>query len=121
VDLIACEDTRAFAQAASIHFGIRSLSRATNDFNEKRKKRRCWRCGIEKGLSVALISDAGTPAVSRSGLPAGTSLQGKGIAVVAIPGPPLPIAALSASGLPTNEFLFVGFLPVKERGAPGNL
>src|SRR5205823_9949763 len=69
---------------------------------------------IAAGLKVALVSDAGTPAVSDPGYRLVRACREQGIAVVAIPGASAAITALAASGLPSDEFLFVGFLPSKK-------
>lgn len=112
VDLIAAEDTR-HSQKLLNHLNIVTPLIALHDFNEKE------RCDlildkVIHGKKVALISDAGTPLISDPGyLLVHKALQ-KGVAVSPVPGPSAVIAALSVSGLPTNHFVFEGFLPVKK-------
>src|SRR5579884_3979123 len=113
VDIIACEDTRHTAKLLN-HFGIQKPLESYHDFNEEKKAAQLV-SRIQEGLNVALVSDAGTPAVSDPGYRLVRSCREKGIDIVAIPGPNAAITALSASGLPSDEFLFVGFLPSKSR------
>jgi len=109
VDLIACEDTRHTIKLLN-HFGIRKPLESYHDFNEQAKAGQLL-ARIREGLAVALVSDAGTPAVSDPGYRLVRLCREHGVNVVAIPGPNAAITALSASGLPSDEFLFVGFLP----------
>jgi 16S rRNA (cytidine1402-2'-O)-methyltransferase len=111
VDLIACEDTRHTIKLLN-HFGISKPMESYHDFNEQKKADQLSD-RIHAGLNVALVSDAGTPAVSDPGYRLVRRCHEHGITVVTIPGPSAAIAALSGSGLPSNEFLFVGFLPSK--------
>jgi 16S rRNA (cytidine1402-2'-O)-methyltransferase len=111
VDLIACEDTRHSAKLLN-HFGIHRPLESYHDFNEEKKAQQLL-SRIREGVSVALISDAGTPAVSDPGYRLVRACRESGVPVVAIPGPNAAITALSASGIPSDEFLFVGFLPSK--------
>jgi 16S rRNA (cytidine1402-2'-O)-methyltransferase len=111
VDLIACEDTRHTIKLLN-HFGIQKPLVSYHDFNEQRKAN-VLADRIQAGLRVALVSDAGTPAVSDPGYRLVRACRERGLQVIAIPGPSAAVAALSASGLPSDEFLFVGFLPAK--------
>ena len=111
VDLIACEDTRHSSKLLN-HFGIRKPLESYHDFNEEKKAQQLL-SRIREGLNVALVSDAGTPAVSDPGYRLVRACRENGINVVAIPGPNAAMTALSASGIPSDEFLFVGFLPAK--------
>jgi 16S rRNA (cytidine1402-2'-O)-methyltransferase len=111
VDLIACEDTRHTAKLLH-HFGIKKSMESYHDFNEEAKARQLV-SRIREGLKVALVSDAGTPGVSDPGYRLVRACRESGVPVVAIPGANAAVTALSASGLPPDEFLFVGFLPVK--------
>ncbi len=113
-DLIACEDTRHSIKLFN-HFGIQKPLESYHDFNESEKAEELA-ARITRGLKVALISDAGTPAISDPGFRLVRICREKGIRVIAIPGPSAAIVALSASGLPSDEFLFAGFLPVKTSG-----
>jgi 16S rRNA (cytidine1402-2'-O)-methyltransferase len=108
-DLIACEDTRQTRKLLS-HYGIATPSVSYHQHNERERAAEL----IEKlrsGGRVALVSDAGTPAVSDPGLVLVEQAVSAGISVIPIPGPAAAISALSASGLDTSEFRFVGFLP----------
>jgi 16S rRNA (cytidine1402-2'-O)-methyltransferase len=111
VDLIACEDTRHTIKLLN-HFEISKPMESYHDFNEEKKAEQVS-ARIQAGLNVALVSDAGTPAVSDPGYRLVRRCHELGIPVVTIPGPTAAIAALSGSGLPSNEFFFVGFLPSK--------
>jgi 16S rRNA (cytidine1402-2'-O)-methyltransferase len=113
VDLIACEDTRHTSKLLN-HFGIRKSLESYHDFNEEEKAGRLI-SRIQDGLNVALVSDAGTPAVSDPGYRLIRACRENGIRVVAIPGPSAAITALSGSGLPSDEFFFVGFLPSRDQ------
>jgi len=110
VDLIACEDTRQTIKLLN-HFGIRKPLTSYHDFNEEKKADDLVR-KLAGDMNIALVSDAGTPAVSDPGYRIVRICRERAILVIAIPGPNAAIAALSASGLPSNEFLFVGFLPI---------
>jgi 16S rRNA (cytidine1402-2'-O)-methyltransferase len=109
VDLIACEDTRHTRKLLS-HYGI---SRPTVSYHEHNERQRAVEL-VEKlktGVSVALVSDAGTPLVSDPGFRLVRQCVEQGIQVIPVPGPSALTAALSASGLSTSEFIFGGFLP----------
>ncbi len=114
VDLIACEDTRHAAKLLH-HYGISTPRESYHEHNESRRAPQLLDL-LRAGRSVALISDAGTPLMSDPGFRLVSSCRDAGIPVVAIPGPSAVIAALSASGLPTDSFLFAGYLPPR-RGA----
>ena len=112
VDLIAAEDTRHSRKLLS-HFGI---SRPLTSYFDHNKE---FKGGyildkLHEGLSVALISDAGTPCISDPGYQLVRDAVSRGVPVVPIPGPSAAIAALSASGLPTASFAFEGFLPNRQ-------
>jgi len=118
VDLIACEDTRQSLKLLS-HYGIQKPLTSYHDFNEREKAVEL--AGrIENGENIALVSDAGTPAISDPGFRLVRLCRERGIPVVSIPGANAAITALSASGLPSDQFLFVGQL-FAERwvGTPG--
>jgi 16S rRNA (cytidine1402-2'-O)-methyltransferase len=112
VDLIACEDTRQTVKLLN-HFGIQKSLASYHDFNEEKKAAELGR-KIQEGLKVALVSDAGTPAISDPGYRLVRYCRENGLEVIAIPGANAAIAALSASGLPSDEFFFAGFLPSKK-------
>lgn len=109
VDLIAAEDTRHSRKLLS-HFGISKPLTSYFDHN-KNIKGALILDKLRNGMSVALISDAGTPCISDPGYQLVRDAVREGIAVVPIPGPCAAVSALSASGLPTDSFTFEGFLP----------
>ncbi len=112
VGLIACEDTRHTVKLLN-HFGIQKPLTSYHEFNEEKKAEEV--AGkIAGGTDVALVSDAGTPAISDPGYRLVRLCRERGIPIVAIPGANAAAAALSASGLPSDEFLFAGFLPSKK-------
>ena len=112
VALVAAEDTRHTRKLFS-HFDIHTPLAAFHEHNEDRAVEKF----VEKilaGYDVALVSDAGTPGVSDPGFRLVRAAVDAGIEVVAIPGASAAITALAVSGLPTDQFTFVGFLPDKE-------
>lgn len=111
VSLIACEDTR-HTQKLLDHYSIRKPLVSYHEHNERARAEELLGM-LEKGQSVALLSDAGTPLVSDPGYRIAAGAIERGIDVVPIPGPSAVLAALAASGLPTDRFRFVGFLPAK--------
>ncbi len=109
--LIAAEDTRHTGVLLK-HFGIQTPQLSLHAHNESQ------RCGeiiqrLRQGASVALVSDAGTPAISDPGFELVRAVAAAGFDVVAIPGPCAAIAALSIGALPTDRFCFEGFLPAR--------
>jgi 16S rRNA (cytidine1402-2'-O)-methyltransferase len=114
VDIIACEDTRHTQKLLS-HFKISKPLVSYHEHNEQ--PRATELCGkLQAGASIALVSDAGTPLVSDPGYRLIQEAAGRNIPIVPLPGATALITALAASGLPTNEFVFAGFLPSR-RGA----
>lgn len=111
-DLIACEDTRQTVKLLN-HFGIQKPLVSYHDFNEEKKAAELGE-KIRSGQTIALVSDAGTPGISDPGFRLVRYCREAGLTVQAIPGPNAAIAAISASGLPSDEFFFVGFLPSKK-------
>lgn len=111
VDKIAVEDTRV-SQKLLHYIGIQKPLLPLHDHNERTMASTVLD-HIEAGNNIALISDAGTPLVSDPGFLLVKHAHERGIKVVPIPGPSALIAALSASGLPTDRFIFEGFLPEK--------
>ncbi|MFD2111672.1 16S rRNA (cytidine(1402)-2'-O)-methyltransferase [Thiorhodococcus fuscus] len=109
VDLIAAEDTRQTLRLLN-HFGISANLIACHDHNEASVSRRLL-SALEDGRDVALVSDAGTPLISDPGYSLVSAAREQGFAVVPIPGPSALICALSAAGLPSDRFLFLGFPP----------
>ncbi|TPL80226.1 16S rRNA (cytidine(1402)-2'-O)-methyltransferase [Mesorhizobium sp. B2-3-14] len=110
-DIVACEDTRV-SRVLLDRYGIRRRTTAYHEHNAGEAGPKLI-AALEAGQSVALISDAGTPLVSDPGYRLVGEALDHGIRVVPIPGPSAPLAALTASGLPSDAFLFAGFLPVK--------
>ena len=111
VALIAAEDTRHSAKLLQ-HFGILTPVTAFHEHNEREKTAELIAV-LTKGKSIALISDAGTPLVSDPGYRLVHAAHDAGIRVAPLPGACAAIAALSASGLPSDRFAFEGFPPVK--------
>ena len=111
VALIACEDTRQ-TQKLLEHYQIRKPLLSYHDHNEMTRAAEILQA-LERGDSVALVSDAGTPLVSDPGYRLVTAAVEKGFPVIPLPGPSAVLAALAASGLPTDQFRFIGFLPHK--------
>ncbi len=110
-DIIACEDTRVTRKLLVIH-NIDRPTLAYHDHNAARVRPRLMERLI-KGEIVALVSDAGTPLISDPGYRLVNEARKAGISVIALPGASAPLAALASAGLPTDRFLFVGFLPPK--------
>jgi len=110
-DLIAAEDTRHSA-ALLRHHGIATRTLALHEHNEREASADLVR-RIQGGANIALISDAGTPLVSDPGYRLVRAARAAGIPVSPIPGACAAIAALSAAGLPSDRFVFEGFLPAK--------
>jgi 16S rRNA (cytidine1402-2'-O)-methyltransferase len=111
VDLIACEDTRTTG-AMLTRIGIHRDLVAYHDHNEIEAAERLAEL-LAGGKSIALVSDAGTPAISDPGFRLVRACRRRALPVVPVPGACALAAVLSASGLPTNGFLFAGFLPSK--------
>ncbi len=111
-DVIACEDTRRTIKILN-HFGIQKPMTSYHEFNEEEKAAELAK-QLKNGTSVALVSDAGTPAIADPGYRLVRLCRQNNIPVVPIPGPNAGLAALSASGLPSDQFMFVGFLPAKK-------
>ncbi|MEE2023122.1 MULTISPECIES: 16S rRNA (cytidine(1402)-2'-O)-methyltransferase [Alkalimonas] len=113
VDWIAAEDTRHSSRLLQ-HYGIQSKLLALHDHNEKQRAASLLE-KLQQGQSIALISDAGTPLISDPGYSLVRHCQQAGVQVVPVPGACALIAALSAAGLPTDQFLFIGFLAAKQQ------
>lgn len=113
VDLIAAEDTRR-SRILLAHFGLSKPLLSLHAFNEESRSQEILN-KLTAGMNIALISDAGTPLISDPGFTLVRLIKQHGIKVVPIPGPCALIAALSASGLPCDQFLFEGFLPAQSK------
>jgi len=118
-DVIACEDTRHTVKLLN-HFGIQKPMVSYHEFNEEEKAEELAR-QLSGTTTIALVSDAGTPAIADPGYRLVRLCRQRGIRVIAIPGPVAAVTALSASGLPSNEFMFLGFLPSKQNGRRAKL
>jgi 16S rRNA (cytidine1402-2'-O)-methyltransferase len=119
VDLIAAEDTRHSA-ALLAQFGITTRTFALHEHNEREKSAELVQ-RLREGTQIALISDAGTPLVSDPGYRLVRAAREAGIAVSPVPGACAAIAALSAAGLPSDRFVFEGFLPAKSAARRAHL
>ncbi len=111
-DVVACEDTRV-TRVLLDRYGIAARPVAYHEHNAAEAGPRLLKA-VGAGRAVALVSDAGTPLISDPGYRLVAEAVAAGYRVVPIPGASAVIAALSASGLPTDTFLFAGFLPVKD-------
>ncbi|ADZ91579.1 16S rRNA (cytidine(1402)-2'-O)-methyltransferase [Marinomonas mediterranea] len=112
-DFIAAEDTRHSKKLLN-HFGIETRLFSVHDHNE-RDKVDYIKSLLDDGKNIALVSDAGTPLISDPGYHVVNGLRDDGYNVVPVPGPSALITALCASGLPTDQFSFLGFLPAKSK------
>ncbi|WP_026613531.1 16S rRNA (cytidine(1402)-2'-O)-methyltransferase [Ensifer aridi] len=112
-DVLACEDTRV-TRVLLDRYGIVNRPFAYHEHNAAEAGPRLI-AALAEGKSVALVSDAGTPLVSDPGYRLAQHAIEAGYRVVPIPGPSAPLAALVGSGLPSDAFLFAGFLPVKDK------
>jgi 16S rRNA (cytidine1402-2'-O)-methyltransferase len=110
-DVVACEDTRR-TRALLEHFGIRARTVSYHEHNERERAGELARL-MEEGQTVALVSDAGTPGVNDPGYRLVRACVERGLRVVPVPGPTAFVAAVTVSGLPTDEFYFGGFLPAR--------
>ncbi len=111
VDLVAAEDTRKTAQLLR-HFGVDAALVSYHEHNEAARTPQLLR-RLQQGASIAVVSNAGTPGVSDPGYRLVTAAAGAGLRVVPVPGVSAATAALSASGLATDAFVFEGFLSKK--------
>jgi len=110
-DVIAAEDTRVTSKLLAIH-GISKPLIPYNDHNGPQMRPKIL-ARLEQGQAVALVSDAGTPLVSDPGYKLVREVIAAGVAIVALPGASAVLAGLTLSGLPSDRFLFAGFLPSK--------
>jgi 16S rRNA (cytidine1402-2'-O)-methyltransferase len=111
VAFVACEDTR-HSRKLLAHYGVVARVLSCHDHNEESSASQIAAL-LESGLDVALISDAGTPGISDPGYRAVSLAAARGLEVTPVPGPSALAAAVSVAGLPTDRFLFAGFLPPK--------
>lgn len=111
-DLIACEDTRVTKKLLD-RYAIATPLTPYHDHNAA-KARPALLARLADGAAIALVSDAGTPLISDPGYKLVCAAQDAGHTVTALPGASAPLAALAVAGLPTDQFLFAGFLPAKQ-------
>lgn len=114
VDLIACEDTRQTSKLLN-HYGIRKEMVSYHEHNELTRAPELV-IEMEQGAKVALVSDAGMPVISDPGHHLVALCLRHRVPIIPIPGPSAFVAALAVSGLPSQEFLFAGFLPARSGG-----
>ena len=111
VALLACEDTRRTRRLLAVH-GLKTPLSSYHEHSEARKGPLLIQA-LREGKDVALVSDAGTPGISDPGYRLVRAARDEGLPVIPVPGPSAVITALSVSGLPSDRFLFVGFLPAR--------
>ena len=114
VALIAAEDTRMTMKLTQ-RFGIETPLTSCHRHNEQGKAEGIVRRMLEEGIDVAVVTDAGTPAISDPGTILVRQVAEAGIEVVAVPGPSAMAAAMSVSGIDVTEFTFLGFLPREKK------
>lgn len=119
VDLIATEDTR-HSKILLEHYSIKTKVCAYHEHNEAKISRKLIK-NLLDGQVIALISDAGTPLINDPGYTLVSAAYDNNIRVVPVPGPCAIIAALSVAGLPTNKFIFEGFVPEKQKARRNRL
>ncbi|GAB7258705.1 16S rRNA (cytidine(1402)-2'-O)-methyltransferase [Dickeya ananatis] len=119
VDLIAAEDTRHTGLLLQ-HFAINARLFALHDHNEQQKAEQLL-ARLQQGMSIALVSDAGTPLINDPGYHLVRRCREAGVRVVPLPGPCAAITALSAAGLPSDRFCYEGFLPAKTKARKDTL
>jgi len=110
-DRIACEDTRQTRKLLD-RYGIVTPMISSHEHNEAERSRQLL-AELRDGARIAVVTDAGTPGISDPGMVLARAAIGAGLPVYPIPGPTAALAALVASGLDTERFLFLGFLPSK--------
>jgi len=119
VDLVACEDTRR-TRVLLNHFGIKTKTISYHEHNERERAEEICKL-LASGKNVALVSDAGTPLINDPGFRVANAAIEQELPVVPIPGPTAFVSALIASGLPSAEFYFAGFLPARANARRGKL
>jgi 16S rRNA (cytidine1402-2'-O)-methyltransferase len=119
VDLIACEDTRHTRKLLQ-HYGIETKTVSYHEHNEQQRAGELVEL-LKQGSDIAVVSDAGTPAISDPGFRLVCVAIENEVPVVPVPGPSALISALIAAGLPTDEFFFAGFLPSRSNARRARL
>lgn len=117
--VVYCEDTR-HSRKLLTRYGISCKLKVYEEHNAKTQRSKIL-AALEAGLSVALISDAGTPLISDPGYKLVREVIAAGMDVFSVPGPSAAISSLAVSGLPTDKFFFQGFLPAKSAGRRSRL
>jgi len=112
VDVIACEDTRHTRKLLN-HYGVKTKTVSYHEHNERERAAQLLE-SLQSGSDIAIVSDAGTPGISDPGFRIVRLALENGVPVVPVPGPTALISALVASGLPSDEFFFGGFLPARK-------
>ncbi len=118
-DALYCEDTR-HSRALLAHYSISRPTRPYHEHNAERERPRVL-AELAAGKSVAIISDAGTPLISDPGYKLVREAIASGHCVISLPGPSALLAALASAGLPTDAFLFAGFLPNRQKARQARL
>ena len=119
VDLIACEDTRR-TRVLLDHYGIKTRLVSYHEHNERERARELGEM-LETGSSIALVSDAGTPGINDPGFRLVSESIARKVRIVPLPGAVAFVSALVASGLPTDQFFFGGFLPARSQARRARL
>ncbi len=119
VELIACEDTRRTKTLLN-HFGIKTRTLSYHEHNERERAAELGEL-LDEGKDIAIVSDAGTPLINDPGFRIVNTALERGITIVPIPGPTAFVAALVASGLPSDQFFFGGFLPARANARRAHL
>ncbi len=119
VDIVAAEDTRR-CRALLSHLGLSRRLVAYHEHSDDKRERELL-AELEQGRDVALVADAGTPLVSDPGFRLVRAARDAGLEVSCIPGPCAAVAALSVAGLPSDRFVFEGFLPSRESARKARL
>jgi 16S rRNA (cytidine1402-2'-O)-methyltransferase len=119
VDVVACEDTRR-TRVLLNHFGIKTKTISYHEHNERERAEQICKL-LMSGKNVALVSDAGTPLINDPGFRVTNRAIELDLSVVPIPGPTAFVSALVASGLPSDQFFFAGFLPARGNARRGML
>lgn len=113
VDIILCEDSRVTGKLLKAH-DIKAKKLSVYNDHSDEKKRQEIIARLTSGARIALVSDAGTPLISDPGYKLVKDAQDQGVTVTSVPGANAPLTALQLSGLPTDRFSFIGFLPAKQ-------
>jgi 16S rRNA (cytidine1402-2'-O)-methyltransferase len=119
VDLVACEDTRHTHKLLQ-HYGISTRTISYHEHNEQSRGDELIK-RLKQGDDIAVVSDAGTPAISDPGFRLVRAAIDNDLPVVSVPGPSALVSALVAAGLPTDEFYFAGFLPARSNARQSRL